>query len=216
MQHLLWKPERTVVSGNVGWWNCAEHSVMAGALMWINGHDVEMLVGQAFFAQGPKSRGAEAYLQHVAKHWWITARDIGLVDFSPDLSVSTPDWDACDFDFVFANKVVAPTPWSFEHTGRVETRDAKLKAVNGKVGGCACIYLRNNRRKFDPTLFLGESLITNQNREPWAQAALLYHLQKLLDNQRESLRDLSMEAAWNELRSVPQADIAAVTDRLVR
>jgi hypothetical protein len=216
MQHLLWKPERAVTDGNLGWWNCAEHSIVTSALMWINGRDVEMVKGKAFFAQGPKPNGATPCLHAVMKHFWITVKDIGLVDFSPDLSVGASDWDACEFDYVFANKVVAPLLWSFEHTGRVETRDAKLIAVNKKVGGYACIYLRDERNPYDPTRFLRVPIITNQNGETWAQAALLYHLQRLLEGERESLRDLPMEEAWNTLRSVPQAEIALVTDRLVR
>ena len=87
MQHLLWAPERTLKNSSIRWWNCAEHAVVTGALMWINGHDVEMLGGQAFFAQGPKSDGATPCLHAVPKHWWISAKNIGVIDFSPDLGL---------------------------------------------------------------------------------------------------------------------------------
>lgn len=184
--------------------------------MWINGHDVTAFAGQAFFAQGPKSRGATPCLHAVPKHWWITAKNIGVIDFSPDLSVAEADWDACDFNYVFGNKVFADTDWSFEHTNRFETVQTRLASVQQHIRIHACIYFRKNSKDFDPNLFLGEHLIANQNREPWAQAALLYHLQKLLENERDSLCSLSVDQAWAALQSVPKADIDTVTSRLRR
>src|SRR5947207_1710656 len=81
-------------------------------------------------------------LHAVQRHWWITAKNIGLVDFSPDLSVAHADWDACDFDYIFANKVVTRENWSFEHTDRFETVKAKLASVQQHTGKNACIYFR--------------------------------------------------------------------------
>jgi hypothetical protein len=216
MQHFLWKPERAVTGGNRGWWNCGQHAVMAGALMQINGHDVEILKGEAFFAQGPKPNGTKSCLHRVPVHCWIRANDIGLVDFSPDLGVEAPGWDACEFDYVFGNKAFARMAWSVDHTDRMKTVNAKLKAVDRNAGRNACIYLRKHCETFDHNRFFGRSLISNQNKEPWAQAALLYHLQKLLENERESLGDLSMMEAWNALRSIPRPEIDAVTARLIR
>src|ERR1039457_1713924 len=94
MQHLLWSPQREVRDGYVGWWNCVDHAVMTGALMWINGYTVDIFGGQAFFAQSRKSSGAAACLHEIPKHYWITAKNIGLIDFSPDLGVADPGWDS--------------------------------------------------------------------------------------------------------------------------
>lgn len=214
MQHLLWSPQREVRDGYLGWWNCTDHAVVTAALIWINGYHVEIFAGRAYFAQGPKSSGATPCLHAVPKHWWIVPKNIGVIDFSPDLGIADPNWDACDFDYIFGNKVFAPTKWSFEHTGRFETVQAKLASVQRHIGRYACIYFRENSKAFDPSLFLGEHLIANQNRETWAQAALLYHLQKLLENERESLCSLSIAAAWDTLRSLPKADIDTITARL--
>jgi hypothetical protein len=216
MQHFLWSPERQVRDGYLSWWNCADHAVMTGALMWINGYDVNIFGGRAYFAQGPGSHGTTPCLHAVPRHWWITAKNIGVIDFSPDLSVGDTNWDARDFDYVFGNKVFADTEWNFEHTGRFETVQAQLASVQQRIGRYACIYFREKSKDFDPNLFLGEHLIANQNRQPWAQAALLYHLQKLLENQRDSLCSLSVNEAWTALQSVPKADIDTVTSRLSR
>jgi hypothetical protein len=216
MQHLLWSPERTVRAGLLGWWNCVDHAVMTGALMYINGYDVEIVGGQAFFAQGPVSSDASPCLHAVPRHSWITTKNIGAIDFSPDLGVADANWDACEFDYVFSNKVFAERKWSFEHTGRFETVEAQLASVQKQIGKCACIYFRERSKAFDPSLFLREHLIANQNREPWAQAALLYHLQKLFQNERDSLCSLSLSAAWETLRSIPESDIDSVTDSLMR
>src|ERR1039457_4341112 len=67
MQHLLWSPQREVRDGYVGWWNCVDHAVMTGALMWINGYTVDIFGGQAFFAQSRKSSGAAACLHKIPK-----------------------------------------------------------------------------------------------------------------------------------------------------
>jgi hypothetical protein len=137
----------------------------------------------------------------------ISARDLGVAD---------PNWDPCDFDYIFGNKVFARENWSFEHTDCFETVKARLASVQRHTGKNACIYFRQNSKSFDPALFLGEHLIENQNRETWAQAALLYHLQKLLENERDSLCSLPMKAAWESLRSIPEFDISSVTSRLRR
>jgi hypothetical protein len=216
MQYLLRSPERTVRPGLLGWWNCVDHAVMTGAFMWINGYDVEIFGGQAFFAQGPKSSDATPCLHAVPKHWWITAKNIGAIDFSPDLGVGDENWDACEFDYIFANRVIAGRKWSFEHTARYRTVQAQLASVQKHVGKCACIYLRERSKAFDPSLFLKEHLIANQNREPWAQGALLYHLQELFHNERESLCSLPLSAAWETLRCLPKSDIDSVTDSLMR
>src|SRR5882724_10064673 len=130
------------------------------------------------------------------------------------LALLIPTGTPATLNYIFGNKVFAPTKWSFEHTGRVETVQAQLISVQRHIGGYACIYFRENSKAFDPSLFLGEHLIANQNRETWAQAALLYHLQKLLENERESLCSLSINAAWDTLRSIPKSDIENVTCRL--
>lgn len=213
MQHLLWRPERVVRADGTAWWNCLQHAVVTAALMWINDYTVEMFAGEAFFAQGPKGNGATACLHQVPRHWWVSVQGLGVIDFSPDLGVPAAQWDACAFDFVFANRVVAAEDWAFHQTSKRDHVQRKLNAVSGRVGARSCIYLRLDHNPFAPEYFLADPLITNANNEPWAQTALLCHLQKLLRGEGDSLRCRSLQDGWHILRSLPQADVEAVRRR---
>jgi hypothetical protein len=213
MRHLLWRPDRVIRDDGTAWWNCLEHAVVIAALMWINDHDVEMFAGEAFFAQGPKENRATACLHWVPRHWWVSVEGLGVIDFSPDLRFSAPEWDACDFDYVFANKVVASEKWAFHQTSKRDHVDRKLKAINHKVGGYGCIYFRRDHNPFSPEYFLADPLITNQNRDTRAQTALLCHLQKLLRSEANSLCCQPMQEGWETIRSYPQADIEFIRRR---
>jgi hypothetical protein len=77
----------------------------------------------------------------------------------------------------------------------------------------ACIYVRLNKRTFTGEGFLTDWLITNQDKDCRASAALLYHLDKLLRGESESFTHLPIMDAWRVIRAVPEAELRTVKCR---
>jgi len=148
MHHLLWNPDKSVRQDGVAWWNCTNFAAITAGLMWLNGCEVEAWSGQVYFVQSPKSNGASACMHQVPRHWWIAAKNIGIIDLSPDLSVANLNWDPCSFNYVFGNNVVAKETWTFHQTSNQEAVEKKLRPLQVRHDQFACIYLRQNSKRF--------------------------------------------------------------------
>ncbi len=186
---------------------------MTAALMWFNGCEVDAWAGKVLFVQSPKSNGAAPCMHLVPRHWWIAVKNLGIVDLSPDLSVGNSQWDPCSFDYVFGNKVVANEAWKLHQVNDMEGASKKLGPLQVRRDQFACIYVRQNKRTFTGEGFLTDRLITNQDRDCRASAALLCHLNNLLRGESEPLVHLPVMDAWMIIRAVPEDEVNAVTSR---
>ena len=152
-------------------------------------------------------------MHQVPRHWWIAAKNIGIIDLSPDLSVANLNWDPCSFNYVFGNNVVAKETWTFHQTSNQEAVEKKLRPLQVRHDQFACIYLRQNSKRFTGEGFLAERIITNQNRDPKASPPLLYHLDKVLRGEAEPLTDLAAADAWSAIYDVSEFELKAFASR---
>jgi hypothetical protein len=199
-------------------WHCLEVSLVTAAVLRRLGFKTSTVPGVAIFYNRPHIESLRTERNVVRAHFWCEVIGLGVVDFSPDLSLVRADWTPVDFSYVFAGRVIAPQSWLFRRTellGRlngpaaIAAQDTWFSRQHERR---AAIYLplresRDPEAQVDAqTLYLESKILSkleitlcSTQSDGIVKERLVTHLCALVNEKTESLSHMPRREAWQSL-----------------